>query len=155
MKKLFCILLVIIMIFAMSGCGSSSEDSSKDNENSEESGTDTEDIEVDLTKLSSTMVYSEVYNMVVTPDDYLGKRVKMSGTFGVYQDPSTEKYYYACLIADATACCSQGIEFVLEGDYSYPDDYPEVGSDITVAGVFDVYEENGDTYCQLVNAIME
>ena len=119
------------------------------------SGSGSGRIDVDLTRLSSTMVYSEVYNMITAPDDYIGKKIKMSGNFSVYHDESTNKYYYACLIADATACCSQGIEFVLDGDYSYPDDYPDINSIITVTGIFDTYEENGYTYCQLINAQLD
>ena len=30
--------------------------------------------------LSSTMVYSEVYNMMVDPESYIGKTVKMDGS---------------------------------------------------------------------------
>lgn len=37
------------------------------------------ELDVDLTTLSSTMVYSEVYNMMYEPDRYLGKRIKMNG----------------------------------------------------------------------------
>jgi hypothetical protein len=36
------------------------------------------ELDVDLTTLTSTMVYSEVYNMVTTPEDYEGKIVKMT-----------------------------------------------------------------------------
>lgn len=110
--------------------------------------------DVDLTMLSSTMVYSEVYNMMTVPSNYLGKSVKMNGTFSVYHDESTGKYYYACLISDATACCSQGIEFVLDGDYEYPSDYPAEGTEITVSGIFNTYMEGEYQYCQLINAKM-
>ena len=113
------------------------------------------DIDVDLTQMSSTMIYSEVYNMVSTPEDYIGKTVKMNGSFSVYEDGGTGKVYFACMIADATACCSQGIEFTLSGEYVYPDDYPEVGSEIVVQGIFETYEENGYLYCQLKDAVME
>lgn len=113
------------------------------------------DIDVDLTQLSSTLVYSEVYNMLSRPDDYIGKTVKMNGSFSVYEDEETGKVYYACYIADATACCSQGIEFTLSGEHVYPDDYPEVGSEIVVQGIFETYEENGYLYCQLKDAVME
>ena len=64
--------------------------------------------DVDLTTLSSTMVYSEVYNMMYEPDRYLGKRIKMNGQFAVYENPNTGAVYTACIIMDATACCSQG-----------------------------------------------
>ncbi|MBR1815211.1 MAG: hypothetical protein IJ763_10615 [Lachnospiraceae bacterium] len=111
--------------------------------------------DVDLTQLSSTMVYSEVYNMTTAPDDYLGKKVKMSGPFSVYTDESTGKNYFACIIQDAAACCAQGIEFELEGNYIYPDNYPAVGTEVTVSGTFDVYEEDGYTYCTLRNAMFE
>ena len=108
--------------------------------------------DVDLTALSSTMVYSEVYNMMTAPSDYIGKNVKMKGAFSYYQDPNTGNEYYACIIQDATACCAPGIEFVLAGDHKYPDDYPEMNSEITVAGVFDTYMEGEYMYCTLKNA---
>lgn len=109
-------------------------------------------IDVDLTQLSSTMVYAEVYNMMTSPETYIGKIVKMDGTFAYYHDKTTDQYYFACLIQDATACCSQGIEFVLTDDYSYPDDYPEAGNEICVIGIFDTYQEGSNTYCTLRNA---
>lgn len=112
------------------------------------------EIDVDLTSLSSTMVYSEVYNMISDPDSYLGKTIKMDGLFTVYHDESTGNNYYACIIQDATACCAQGIEFVLTDDYSYPDDYPAEGSEITVVGEFGTYMEGEYQYCTLNNAIL-
>ena len=110
--------------------------------------------EVDLTALSSTMVYSEVYNMMCEPDRYLGKRIKMNGQFAVYENPNTGAVYTACIIMDATACCSQGLEFVLAGEPSYPADYPEPGTEITVVGTFQTYEENGYMDYHLVDAEM-
>ena len=54
--------------------------------------------------------------------------------------------------APPTACCSQGLEFVLAGEHSYPADYPELGTEITVVGTFQTYEENGYMDCHLVDA---
>ncbi len=107
---------------------------------------------VDLTVLSSTVVYAEVYNMMVSPENYIGKTVKMTGQFAVYQDSTTGINYYACIIADATACCSQGLEFVLANEHSYPDDYPALGTEITVLGEFQTYNEGDMQYLHLVNA---
>lgn len=109
-------------------------------------------IEIDLTALSGTMVYSEVYNMMAAPEKYIGKTVKMEGLFAIYHDEDTNKDYFSCIIQDATACCSQGIEFALTDDYTYPDDYPKEGGKICVAGVFDTYKEGDYTYCMLKNA---
>ena len=57
--------------------------------------------DIDLTVLSSTMVYSEVYNMMVSPEDYVDKRIKMEGIFSIYYDEVSEKNYFACIIMDA------------------------------------------------------
>ncbi len=111
-----------------------------------------EGIDVDLTLLSSTMVYSEVYNMVYYPEDYIGKTVKMSGIYTMLYDETTGKYYHGCIITDATACCAQGIEFEPVKDYVFPDDYPQEGDSICVTGTFDTYKEGENTYCTLRNA---
>lgn len=112
----------------------------------------TEGIDIDLTVLSSTMVYSEVYNMMTAPADYLGKTIKMSGFFSVQHNSTTDQYYFACIIKDAASCCAQGIEFSLAGDSVYPEDYPAQGSMIDVVGVFDTYVENSYVYCTLRDA---
>ena len=112
-------------------------------------------VDVDLTVMNSTMVYSEVYNMLTKPDSYRGKSVRMKGAFAVYIGDSMN--YYAVLISDATACCSQGIEFVLvnESELSYPDDYPTLGTTVTVSGTFGTYMEGTNMYCRLSNAVFE
>ena len=172
MKKYICILVCLTVFWAAAGCGSSdypseagggrtagadnaSEQDPAENYAPEQgsAGADgADEIDVDLTVLSATMVYSEVYNMMSDPEKYVGKTVKMNGLFASYHDEAADKYYFACVIQDAMACCAQGIEFVLTDDYAYPDDYPEVNAQICVVGVFDTYEENGATYCTLRQA---
>ncbi len=108
--------------------------------------------DLDLTTLSSTMVYAEVYNIVTNPDTYRGKTVKMTGNLATYHDEETGQDYFACIIPDATACCSQGIEFRTTDKYSYPEDYPEIGQNITVIGTFDTYKEKQFEYAVLDKA---
>ncbi|MCR5056159.1 MAG: hypothetical protein K6B54_04545 [Clostridia bacterium] len=110
-------------------------------------------VDIDLTKMGSTMTYSQVSNFITSPGNYLGKVVRMKGnfTYGVGGD----RYYFACIIPDATGCCSQGIEFILKNERQFPDEYPEVGAVITVVGVFDTYMEGKYQYCQLIDAYME
>lgn len=137
MKKIIAVIISIIMTFSLSACGGSVGSGS---------------IDVDLTALSTTMIYSEVSNMMTAPDDYIGKTIKMTGTMAAYYDEAIDEYYQACVISDATACCQQGLEFKLKGNKTYPDDYPEVDSEITVVGTFNTYEENGMTYARLEDA---
>jgi len=110
----------------------------------DEAENEVSDIDVDLTQLSSTMVYGEVFAMLTEPESYIGKTVKMNGQFAVGE--YAEKMYFFCIVQDATACCAQGLEFVLAGEPVYPEDYPEQGAEITVVGVFDTYweTENGE-----------
>lgn len=112
-----------------------------------------EGIDIDLTKLSSTMVYAEVFSMMTNAKEYVGKTIRMRGNYSYYHSKPTDTYYFACLIKDATACCAQGIEFVLNDNYSYPDDYPRPGDEITVTGVFEPYLENDYTFYHLTNAV--
>lgn len=188
MKRLFCLLLAVCMAVSLCACGKDSEKVAENNtpssdgevsapaeiiptpdeqetqdeqqtpEEPEQTQTSADGVDVDLTVLSSTMVYSEVYNMLYNdPAHYLGKTVKARGEFSIYQlvtdgvlqpDPVS----YACIISDAAACCAEGMEFVLKGDLTYPDDYPELGAEIIVIGEFQSYEENGMTWYHLVNA---
>ena len=189
MKQLFCLLLATCMPVSLCACGKGSEkdagndtpssdvevtaptesipapneqetpDEQQSQEEPEQTQPSADGVDVDLTVLSSTMVYSEVYNMLYFyPEDYYGKTVKMTGLFNVYQWVDENGVVddmpvaYACIISDAMACCAEGVEFVLEGDYTYPDDYPELGTEITVIGEFQSYEENGVTWYHLVNA---
>lgn len=108
--------------------------------------------DVDLTQLESTMVYAQVYDMVYNPGAYSGRKIRAKGPFSYYKSEETGQEYFAVLITDATACCAQGVEFVLDGDPVYPEDYPETGTEITVDGEFNSYEENGTTYVQLLHA---
>ena len=111
-----------------------------------------EEFDIDLTIDNPNLIYAEVFAMVYTPEDYIGKTVKMKGQFVFYHDEEKDQYYYACLIRDAMACCSQGLEFIPAGDCVYPDDFPPALTGIVVTGVFNVLEDNGETYCALTDA---
>ena len=93
---------------------------------------------VDLTKLNGTMMYSQVFDMMSNP-----------------QKPIPDRIYCSCVIADATACCSQGLEFDLANKPASLEDYPAAGDDIEVSGTFSTYDEGGFTYCRLINAAMK
>lgn len=116
--------------------------------------TATEGVDVDLTVLTGNMVYSEVFNMMSNSDDYEGKIVKMVGRYTHYRDENAGKDYFNCIIQDAQACCSNGIEFALTDDYVYPDDYPKEGSVIQVVGSFHTYREGEYKYYTLINATL-
>lgn len=111
-------------------------------------------VDIDLSVLSSTMVYAHLYSIIISAHEYIGKTVKIRGTFGVYLDQGTNTYYFGVIVSDNAGCCSQGLEFVLAGDHTYPDDYPEVGTQITVIGEFNTYKLRGYPVCHLTDAVI-
>ena len=72
-------------------------------------------VDVDLTLMGSDLVYATVYQMMSKPEEYEGKTIRIEGKYYASYYPITDKYYNYCLIADALACCSQGLEFELAG----------------------------------------
>lgn len=147
MRRLFALLIVTFMIATCVSCGTKDAVDTASQQNSASTGDEFEFDDsvdyIDLTTMNSTMVYAQVLNIVQNPEQYIGKTLKMSGTFGVFYDDVMESNYYACLIADATACCSQGIEFILGDGAAYPEDYPEQDSEIVVEGEITTYEIEG------------
>ncbi len=183
--KTICLLLSLLFVTALTGCGSSNTASRQggttnqvaDTLNAQiaaaegepeepsasessacvayENDTEYDQVDYDLTQMSSDMVYSTVYNMMADPDSYVGKTVKMEGAFAVYTDQLTQETYYACLISDAAACCSQGLEFVW-GDGSHAQsEYPSEGETVCVTGVYETYQEGEYLYCRLNQSAIE
>lgn len=153
MKKIIAIILALVLSLSFVACSKNSD--KNDNSNSKsttkatETTTEAKSVDLDLTQLSSTVVYSEVYNMLITPDDYKGKIIKMKGQFNQYTDDETGKIYNSVIIPDATACCQQGLEFELS-DKTNPNF--EQNTEITVVGTFDTYSDGKFLYCYLKNA---
>lgn len=106
-------------------------------------------VNLDLTKMSATMIYSTIFDMLIMPEDYVERIIKVKGWFETYTNPQTGEMYYAVVVPDATACCQQGLEFVWKGNHAYPDDFPKPGQDITVTGIYKMIENDGVTYTYL------
>ena len=155
MKKLICFILCIISLVSFFSACSKKE---KEPETTKVTTTEAEKaIDLDLSLMSGTAVYSEVYNIMSAPESYIGKIIKIKGNFQIYHDNATNTNYYACVIPDATACCQQGLEFTWEDGNHDMSEYPEEGTDIEIVGTFRVYKDFEDDvyqYCELENATM-
>ena len=110
-------------------------------------------VDIDLTTMSSDMVFVTVYQLMVNPEDYVGQTIKIHGSYYASLYEPTEQYAHYVIIEDATACCAQGLEFIWDQkDAVYPDDYPAENTQVTVIGQFETYYENDLLYCRLNNA---
>lgn len=115
-------------------------------------------VDLDLTTLSSTMVYAEVFNMISSPNNYIGKIIRLKGIFMVYQDPETNKVYCSVIVQDATACCAQGFNVVMPAQAHYPHDYPPAQSEVTIVATIQAdrtLEEHGILMLQLADITFE
>lgn len=98
--------------------------------------------DVDLAGMGATMVYSYVFSIVSDPAQYVGQRFRVRGTYQVTHWSATDLDYNFVVVSDATACCAQGLEFLLDEGLSYP----AAGDQIEITGTFGSYDELDETY---------
>lgn len=128
------------------------EENTLNNEEETENIENKDDVDIDLTEVSATIAYAEVYNMVSEPNAYVGKRIKIRGIFQYAEDIETNEKYYGCTIMDATACCYLGLMFIPSEEDNIPEEY----AIINVTGTFETYQDdNGYTLCRLKDVIIE
>lgn len=138
MKKLIMSCLAFLML--LSGCGS------------QHSHISTDEIDIDFTKMSSTIMFSTLTRMVEDPDPYIGQKVKMYAMFYVYPDEVDGGQYVECFLSDTTQCCSQALEVRLENEDKYNLSTMEEGTNAMVIGTFDKYTDDDFVYCMLTHA---
>ena len=153
MKKLLAVLLVCAAALLAVSCSATGGNPPKAAPQ-ETASPEPVTVDLDLSVLSGTVVYAQVYNMMNDPGPYLGKIIKVAGYYDAFESTERDIVYHACVIPDATACCQAGIEFVLAGEHAWPEDYPEPTTEITVTGRLEEYDEDGVPYLHLVDAEM-
>ena len=118
-------------------------------------------VDLDLTLLDNKAVHAQIFQMLVAPEEYTGKTVRMQGNFTPYQAPQESpilnpgQHYLSCVITDEHNCCSQGIDFQLAEGGHQQTPYPAAGSQITVVGRFQLVEVNGYSYTYVADARLE
>lgn len=145
MKKVILMLVLFLAAAPLTSCIASGEEKT-------EPAAEPTVIDLDLSGMSGTVVYAQIYNLMVDPEPYLGKILRIAGYYSAYEDTERGVVYHACVIPDATACCAQGMEFIWSGEHTWPEDYPEETTDITVTGRLEMYEEDGTYYLHLVDS---
>lgn len=116
--------------------GSATQDSSSNSDNYgfygnsfEEISAPKTDVELDLSKMNADFAYAFIFQIVVEPEKYEGKTVRMSGTYEAYYDNAPYGRHDYCIITDVLACCAQGLEFESQKVSGI-----EPGQKITVSG---------------------
>ena len=158
MKKIICVLVVMLLLSACNKKEGEQQDSDKQTiidvdrqskieetikeEDVIEEEIDDGEIDIDLSELTSIMAYCEVCNIISDLDNNKGKRIKIRGLLEYYEDPETKEKTFGCTL---------GLMFVPVDDTNLPEKY----SIVNVTGVLEVYEKDGYELCRLKNAIVE
>ena len=144
MKRIVCLLLMLCMgAYALCGCNA-------DRAESEVTG----NVDIDLAALNTNLVFAQISAMYVEPWNYTNKTVRVRGTLDFYvSEGGTE--HSMVMVADAAACCAQGIESVWKSGGRYTEAYPNMGDEVTVIGRFEQYQEEGYSGIHLVDADVE
>lgn len=111
----------------------------KDSEKKNSSGVD-----FDLSAMNYNMVSSITFDMLITPEKYIGKSIKCKGNFhsSVYEG----KRYFSVITWDPTGCCPAGLDFEPPENMSFPEDFPEIDNDITVYGKMQLVQTDEGPY---------
>ena len=148
MKKVLTVLLAFCMLFSVTLCLCACDDE-EDVQGAETSKTVTEKkVDIDCTKLSSTLAYNKVYQIMYDPTEFAGQRVKIKGTFSKGTITGGGNQHYFVDVYDNTACCSAWLTFTWSG-HAYPDEFPTNGEEITVTGKITTFTENGNVIGQI------
>ena len=109
------------------------EEIDKEVEEKQKAMTATEGVDFDISVMNANMVYAQVFDMMMQPEVYKDKIIKISGDF--YQLPDNKgKMTNAVIIRDALACCQQGMEF----KWDFGEEVPAQETHITVTGPFKI-----------------
>ena len=111
-----------------------------------------DDSVIDISTYGKNMAYAEMYNLYGHLDEEMGKTLKITGIFE-YVDQ--EEPIFLCIIQDQMGCCGIPVCFDPEDVYTYPEDYPERGEEITVSGTIQKKKnEKGYDELYLSNTLM-
>ena len=99
-------------------------------------------IDFDLSNMNYNMISSITFEMLIEPEKYADKTVKISGQF--YTEVEEAIRYYSVIIWDATLCCPAGMDFIPPDTMTFPDDFPPEETTITVTGTLHENTEDGN-----------
>ncbi len=127
MKKILCILILILCV----------------------SGAFAQKVDYDLTKMNGLMAYSFVFEIMINPEAYIGSTIKANGFFQRGFSDFTGRHFNYVMVGDDTACCWNGLEFLIDGKDNTAENYPGQNVDIEVVGELKTYEAAGYTFYYL------
>jgi hypothetical protein len=131
-KTLHFLFMVFLISFLVTGCGG-------------DGGSEGGSVDVDLSALSSIMLFAEMTNIMNDPQNYLGQTIRIDGEYINFHSEESDRYLHFVIILDEQGCCSQGFEFRVSDEFQAPEDFLDEEDLIQVVGVFQSCDESGRT----------
>jgi len=114
-----------------------------------------EKIDLDLTMMSETMVYGIMFDVIASPERYVGQRMRLPGEYEGFKDAVTGEVEHTIIFFDSSGCCEVDMNFTLDETYVYPQDYPRSGRKMTLVGVLSIVGEGKDAVCRIDGGTLE
>ena len=144
-------LLIIVSVTFLSACSKKQQPQAQETRLAQEPQSSEPKIDFDLSKMNYNMISAATFEMLVEPQKYADKTVKISGQF--YSELYEGKRYYSVIVWDATQCCPAGLDFIPPESYEFPQDFPEQEAAVTVVGKMQEDTESGSLVC-IASSIM-
>lgn len=167
-KKKILLILIFVLSISLYGCGQAKNNSNEKIVNDTVSQSEHPDFDkmkneiktkdeeiIDLRDLNGNIIYAQVFSLLSEPEKYEGKTIRVRGLYYGEPDPNGKDYYHFVFISDAAACCQQGLEFVRDGNFKVPEDYPSLEQNIEVSGIWGKYKDGENTFWRLNSAKMK
>lgn len=102
-------------------------------------------IDVDVAAMSDVMAYSTLENIMYNPTEYLGKVVRVQGSFYYEYYQELDMKFFAILLMDETDCCMAFAEVEIQDGV----EYPQVGQECMLIGEVKTKIIDGQEYAYL------
>ncbi|MBQ3686437.1 MAG: hypothetical protein II932_01250 [Treponema sp.] len=102
----------------------------------------------DFTKINYYVASGVIFDMMVSPEKYAGKTVKINGQF--LSDVIDGRRVHAVVLWDMTGCCPSGLNLVPREGMRYPADLPASGNYATFFGTLRMLKLTDDEALCLV-----
>lgn len=107
-------------------------------------------IDIDLSVCNRGMTYAQMIQVCRTPEEYNGKLFRLKGKFNYSQTQELARIIFS----DNTGCCEIAMVFIPAQPLIYPDDYPQLYSDIMITARLAAGQEDPDMPCCFTDAVL-
>ena len=76
--------------------------------------------DLDLTSMSTTMIFAQVNDFYTNGENYVDKIIKIKGLYIEDYREEIDTTYKMLIVSDVTGCCVIGVDVVLPDNMSYP-----------------------------------